>query len=125
MVISLAAPRVLGAADRDFLEIEAGLEAEGLAWPDAEWVGLFREYSAFPPDLEEPRLEHGRLRFEARDDDLGRTWTAIKERVAATNRMYGELLAPRDRSEQRVEDRRLGDIDGRIQDAQRLLDALD
>jgi hypothetical protein len=125
MVIGLAAPRVRGVADGDFLEIEAGLEAEGVAWPDAEWLALFREYSAFPQDLEEPRLEHGRLRFEARDDDLGRAWTAIKERVAATNRMYGELLPPRDSSDQRVEDRRRGDIDGRIEDAQRLLDALD
>ena len=125
MVIALAAPRVRGVADGDFLEIEAGLEAEGLAWPDAEWLSLFREYSAFPADLEEPRLEHGRLCFEVRDDDLGRGWTAVKERVAATNRMYGELLAPRDRSGQKAEARRRGDIEERIQDAQRLLDALD
>jgi hypothetical protein len=49
----------------DLLEVEVDLEAEGLAWPDNEWLGLFRGYPDFPADLEEPRLEYGKLHFEA------------------------------------------------------------
>jgi hypothetical protein len=45
----------------DLLEVEVDLEAEGLAWPDNEWVGLFRGYRDFPADLEEPRLEYGKF----------------------------------------------------------------
>jgi len=101
------------------------LEADGLAWPDNEWLGLFRGYPDFPADLEEPRLEYGKLHFEAPDEDLQRAWSAIKERVAATNRSYGELLAPRHRVEQRAEDERRADVAQRIEDAQKLLDSLD
>jgi hypothetical protein len=125
MVIRLGSPRVLGTAYGDLLEVEVGLDAEGLAWPDDEWLALFREYAEFPADLEEPRLEHGKLRFEARDEDLRRAWTAIKERVNATNRMYGEMLAPRDRAGQQSEDARRDDVDERLREAQRLLDAID
>src|SRR5207247_5632222 len=88
MVIKLGSRRVRGVVYGDLLEIEIALDANGRAWPDGEWIELFREYADFPPDLEEPRLEHGKLRFEASDDDLSRAWTAIKHRVATTNRMY-------------------------------------
>jgi hypothetical protein len=109
----------------DLLEVEVDLEAEGLAWPDNEWLGLFRGYRDFPADLEEPRLEYGKLHFEASDEDLQRAWSALKERVAATNRSYGELLAPRRGVEQRAEDERRADVTQRIEDAQRQLDSLD
>lgn len=125
MVIRLGSPRVLGIAYGDLLEVEVVLDAEGLAWPDDEWLALFREYAEFPADLEEPRLEHGKLRFEARDEDLRRAWAAIRERVNATNRMYGEMLAPRDRAGQHSEDARRDDVDDRVREAQRLLDGID
>ena len=108
----------------DLLEVEVDLEAEGLAWPDNEWLGLFRAYHGFPADLEEPRLEYGKLHFEASDEDLQRAWAALKERVAATNRSYGELLAPRHRVEQLAENERRADAAQRIEDAQRLLVSL-
>lgn len=125
MVIRLGSRRVLGIAYGDMLEVEVVLDAEGLAWPDDEWLALFREYAEFPADLEEPRLEHGKLRFEARDEDLRRAWAAIRERVNATNRVYGEMLAPRDRAGQHSEDARRDDVDDRVREAQRLLDAID
>jgi hypothetical protein len=124
MVILLGAPHVLGAVDAGLLEVEVALDADGLAWPDQEWVTLFREYGEFPADLEEPRLEHGKLRFEARDQDLERAWSEIKQRVAATNRGYEAILVPRDRSEQKAENARRNDVDERVQHAQRLLDYL-
>jgi hypothetical protein len=65
------------------------------------------------------------LHFEASDEDLQRAWSAIKERVAVTNRSYGELLAPRRGAEQRAEDERRADVAQRIEDAQKLLDSLD
>ena len=34
-------------------QVELDLEAEGLAWPDNEWLGLFCAYRDFPADLEE------------------------------------------------------------------------
>jgi hypothetical protein len=123
MVISLGMPRVRGIVRADLLEVEVPLEAEGLDWPDEEWLSLFRENADFPAELEEPRLEHGRLRFEARDDELQRAWSAIRERVAATNRMYATMLTPRDHSDQRTEDARRDDVAERIWNAQRLLDA--
>ena len=123
MVIRLGRPRVLGIVHGDLLEVEVPLDADGLAWPDEEWLSLFRENADFPGDLEEPRLEHGSLRFEARDDDLQRAWTAIGDRVAVTNRAYATMLAPRDRMSQRREDTRRDDVAERIRDAQRLLDA--
>ena len=123
MVIRLGRPSVRGIVNGDLLEVEVPLDAEGRAWPDEEWLSLFRENAEFPGDLEEPRLEHGSLRFEARDDDLQRAWTAIADRVAVTNRAYATMLAPRDRSGQRSEDARRDDIDERIRHAQRLLDA--
>ena len=104
MVIQLGSRRVLGIAYGDMLEIEVGLEAEGEAWPDGEWLTLFREYEKFPSDLEEPRLEHGKLRFEVHERNLERAWTAIKERVHATNRLYCDLLGPRDGAGRRDED---------------------
>ena len=125
MVIKLGSRRVLGIAYGDMLEVEVGLEAEGEAWPDGEWLTLFREYEKFPSDLEEPRLEHGKLRFEVQETELERAWTAIKERVHATNRVYCELLVPRDRAGQRDEDARRDSVDERVRRAQRLLDALD
>ena len=125
MVIALGSRRVRGIVYGDLLEIELGLDAEGLAWPDDEWVALFRQYTEFPTDLEEPRLEHGKLRFESSDEDLQRAWTAIKQRVTVTNRMYGEMLAPRDRKAQQNEDARRDDVDVRVHDAQRLLDSLE
>jgi hypothetical protein len=109
----------------DLVEVEVDLEAEGLAWPDDEWLGLFRGYGDFPADLEEPRLEYGKLHFEAPDEDLQRAWSAIRERVAATNRSYSELRAPRRGVEQRAEDERRADLAQRIEDAQKLLDSLD
>jgi hypothetical protein len=124
MVITLGRPRVRGVVYGDLLEVEVPLDADGLGWPDEEWLSLFREYGEFPADLEEPRLEHGRLRFEARDDDLRRAWVAIRDRVAVTNRMYATMLEPRDRTAQRTEDARRDDVDERIRDAQRLLDSL-
>jgi hypothetical protein len=123
MVIRLGRPSVRGIVNGDLLEVEVPLDAEGRAWPDEEWLSLFRENAEFPGDLEEPRLEHGSLRFEARDDDLQRAWTAIADRVAVTNRAYATMLAPRDRSGQQSEDARRDDMDERIRDAQRLLDA--
>ena len=125
MVIELGRPRVRGVVHGDLLEVEVGLEADGRPWPDDEWLALFREYADFPADLEEPRLEHGKLRFEARDDDLKRAWSAVKERVRATNRLYGEMLEPRDRAEQGWEDARRDAVDQRIEAAQRLLDSLE
>ena len=124
MVITLGRPRVRGVVHGDLLEVEVPLDADGLAWPDEEWLSLFREYDEFPADLEEPRLEHGRLRFEARDEDLRRAWVAMRERVAATNRTYATMLAPRDQAGQRGEDARRDDVDERIRSAQRLLDSL-
>ena len=124
MVIILGAPRVLGIAHTDLLDVEVGLDADGLAWPDEEWVALFREYGDFPADLEEPRLEHGKLRFEARDENLERTWSEIKQRVTATNRSYEAILTPRDRTAQRSENARRDDVDERVLHAQRLLDYL-
>jgi hypothetical protein len=125
MVIRLGSRRVLGIAYGDMLEVEVELEAEGDAWPDGEWLTLFREYTKFPSALEEPRLEHGKLRFEVHDKDLERAWTAIKERVHATNRLYSDLLVPRDRAGRRDEDARRDSVDERIRHAQQLLDALD
>jgi hypothetical protein len=122
MVIRLGRPRVRGIVG-DLLEVEVPLDAEGVGWPDEEWLALFREDADFPADLEEPRLEHGRLRFEARDDDLQRAWSVITHRVAVTNRIYSTMLEPRDRTEQRSEDVRRDDVAERIRDAQRLLDA--
>jgi hypothetical protein len=123
MVIRLGRPRVCGIVNGDLLEVEVPLDADGLVWPDEEWLSLFRENDEFPGDLEEPRLEHGRLRFEARDEDLRRAWSAISERVAVTNRTYGTMLAPRDCRAQRSEDARRDEVVERIRDAQRLLDA--
>jgi hypothetical protein len=123
MVIRLGRPRVRGIVHGDLLEVEVPLDADGLGWPDEEWLSLFRENGDFPSDLEEPRLEHGRLRFEARDEDLQRAWTAIADRVAVTNRAYATMLAPRGHSAQRSEDARRDDVAERIRDAQRLLDA--
>jgi hypothetical protein len=125
MVIKLGPRRVRGVAYGDFLEIEIVLDADGHAWPDNEWVELFREYEAFPGDLEEPRLEHGKLRFEVRSQDLQRAWTAIKQRVAATNQTYAEVVLPRDRAERQGEDVRREGVDRRVRDAQRLLDSLE
>jgi len=125
VLIRLRSPRVLGVVHGDLLEVEIGLDADGHAWPDNEWVALFRQYDEFPGDLEEPRLEHGKLRFEARDEDLQRAFSATKERVRATNRTYAELLAPRDVPAQRDEDLRLDDVHARIRGAQRLLDSLE
>jgi hypothetical protein len=123
MVIRLGRPRVCGIVHGDLMEVEVPLDAEGLVWPDEEWLSLFRENGEFPGDLEEPRLEHGRLRFEAREKDLRRAWSAISERVAVTNRTYATMLAPRDRRAQRSEDARRDDVVERVRDAQRLLDA--
>jgi hypothetical protein len=125
MVIQLGSRRVLGISYGDMLEVEVGLEAEGEPWPDGEWLTLFREYAKFPSDLEEPRLEHGKLRFEVHETDLERAWTAIKERVHATNGLYAELLVPRDPVGQHDEDARRDSVDERIRHAQQLLDALD
>jgi hypothetical protein len=125
MVITLGRPKVRGIVHRDLLEVEVPLEAGDLGWPDEEWLSLFREYGEFPAELEEPRLEHGRLRFEAHDDDLRRAWVAIRERVAATNRTYATMLPPRDQAGQRGEDARRDDVDERIGRAQRLLDSLE
>jgi hypothetical protein len=124
VVIILGSPQVLGVVHADLLEVEVGLDADGLPWPDQEWVALFREYPDFPADLEEPRLEHGKLRFEARDEHVERAWSAIKQRVAATNRSYASILAPRDRTAQRSENARRDDVDERVHHAQRLLDYL-
>ena len=125
MLIKLGSRRVLGVTYGDFLEIEIGLDADGDAWPDNEWVELFREYGDFPGDLEEPRLEHGKLRFEVRRQELPRAWAAIKHRVATTNRAYAEMLEPRDQAGQQSEDQRRDDVDARVRDAQRLLDSLE
>jgi len=111
MVIRLGSRRVLGITSGDMLEVEVALEAEGHAWPDGEWLTLFREYTKFPSALEEPRLEHGKLRFEVREADLENAWTAIKERVHATNRLYSDLLVPRDHAGRRDEDARRDSVD--------------
>jgi hypothetical protein len=124
VVTKLGSPHVLGIAYGDLLEVEVVLDAEGHAWPDGEWLALFREYAKFPSDLEEPRLEHGKLRFEAHEQDLERAWLAIKERVHATNLLYCEMLVPRDRAGQLDEDARRDGVDERVREAQRLLDAL-
>ena len=125
MVITLGSRHVLGVTHGELLEIEIGLDADGHAWPDKEWVSLFREYEEFPGDLEEPRLEHGKLRFEASREDLQRAWTAIKQRVTVTNRAYAETLLPRDQAGQEGEDARRDNVDSRVREAQRLLDSLD
>ena len=125
MLIRLGSRRVLGLAYGDMLEVEVELEVEGEAWPDDEWLTLFREYAKFPSALEEPRLEHGKLRFEVHEDDLEHAWTAIKERVHATNRLYSDLLVPRDGAGHRDEDARRDSVEERIRRAQQLLDALD
>lgn len=123
-MIRLGRPRVRGIVYGDLLEVEVPLDADGLAWPDEEWLSLFREYGRFPGELEEPRLEHGRLRFEARDEDLRRAWIAIRDRVAVTNHAYTTRVPARDRSGERSETARRDDVDGRVRDAQRLLDSL-
>jgi hypothetical protein len=123
VVIRLGSPRVRGIVHGDLLEVEVALDADGVGWPDEEWLSLFRENADFPADLEEPRLEHGRLRFEARDDDLQRAWNAITDRVTVTNHTYATMLAPRDQKAQRSEEARRDDVAERIRYAQRLLDA--
>jgi hypothetical protein len=123
MVIRLGRPQVRGIVHGDLFEVEVPLEADGDAWPDEEWLSLFREHAEYPAELEEPRLEHGRLRFEAREEDLQRAWSAISYRVEVTNRTYATMLAPRDRKDQRSEDARRDDVTERIRNAQRLLDA--
>jgi hypothetical protein len=123
-VIELGRPHVLGVIHRDLLEIEVALAADEHSWPDDEWVALFREYPGYPAELEEPRLEHGKLRFEARDEDVVGAWSAVRERVRVTNLRYAELLEPRDRAEQATEDARREDIGRRIEAAQRLLDSV-
>jgi hypothetical protein len=95
MMIRLGRRRVLGIVNADLFEVEIALDADGLVWPDEEWLTLFREYGSFPGDLEEPRLEHGKLRFEVSEQDLERAWHAIDQRVDATNRAYEAELAPR------------------------------
>ena len=125
MMIRLGRRRVLGIVSGDLFEVEVALEADGLVWPDEEWLTLFREYGSFPGNLEEPRLEHGKLRFEASEQDLERAWHAIDQRVHATNRAYEAELAPRDRTEQRTESTRRDDVDRRIEEAQSLLDSLE
>ena len=124
MVIRLGRRRVLGIVGGDLLEIEVALDADGLAWPDEEWLTLFREYGSFPADLEEPRLEHGKLRFETRDEDLERAWHAIDQRVHATNHAYEAELTPRDGTALQTESVRREDVDRRVEEAQRLLDSL-
>jgi hypothetical protein len=124
MVITLGRPRVCGVVYGDLLEVEVPLDADGLAWPDEEWLSLFREYGQFPGELEEPRLEHGRLRFEARERDLRRAWSAIRDRVAATNGTYATRLPARDHSGVRSEAARCDDVHGRVRDGQRVLDSL-
>src|SRR5436309_15039153 len=116
MVITLGRPRVRGVVYGDLLEVEVPLDADGLGWPDEEWLGLFREYGEFPADLEEPRLEHAKLRFEARDEDLQHAWTAIKQQRVVATRTYEAMLPPRDRVEQRTEDAWRGDVDQRLVD---------
>jgi hypothetical protein len=123
MVIRLGRPHVRGIVHGDLFEVEVPLDADGDAWPDEEWLSLFRENAEFPANLEEPRLEHGRLRFEAREEDLQRAWSAISHRVEVTNRTYATMLAPRDRKGQQGEDARRDDVTERIRNAQRLLDA--
>jgi hypothetical protein len=44
--------------------------------------------------------------------------------VRATNRTYATTLAPRDSTDQRVEDARRVDVEERVVGAQRLLDSL-
>ena len=124
MVITLGVPRVCGVVYGDHLEVEVPLDADGLSWPDEEWLSLFRGYGEFPGELEEPRLEHGRLRFEARDAELGRAWIAIRDRVAVTNRAYATRVPARDPSGARREAGRRDHVDDRIRDAQRVLDSL-
>jgi hypothetical protein len=124
-MVMLGSRRVLGIVYGDMLEIEIELEAQGRTWPDGEWLTLFREYAKFPSDLEEPRLEYRKLRFEVHEAELERAWKAIKERVHATNRLYSDLLAPRDRAGRHGEDARRDGVDERIRHAQQLLDALD
>lgn len=124
MVIGLGRPRVRGIVHGDLLEVEVPLDAQGVRWPDEEWLSLFREIADFPGDLEGPRLEHRRLRFEPRDEDLQRAWSAIAIRVAVTNPTYATMLAPPDHSGRRSEEARRDDVAGQIHDdAQRLLDA--
>jgi hypothetical protein len=94
MVITLGRPRVLGVVHGELVEVEVPLDAKGVVSPDEEWLSLFRECGEFPAELEEPRLEHGRLRFEAREDDLRRAWVAIRGRVAVTNRSYARAREP-------------------------------
>ena len=125
MVIRLGQRRVRGIVYGDLLEIEVALEADGRAWPDEEWMSLFRDYPAFPADLEEPRLEHGKLRFEASESDLHRAWTALAERVDVTNRLYEQMVGPRDRFAQRGEDARRDGIDDRVHSAQLLLNSFE
>src|SRR5436305_13404129 len=114
MVITLGRPKVRGIVHGDMLEVEVPLEADGLAWPDEEWLSLFREYDEFPADLEEPRLVHGRLRFEARDDDLRRGSVAIRERVAAAKLAYAPLIVARDEAGQSCAYGRRVDMGGRL-----------
>jgi hypothetical protein len=45
VVIMAGSPQVLGIASGDLLEVEVELDAEGHAWPDGEWLALFREYA--------------------------------------------------------------------------------
>src|SRR5512133_333950 len=61
MVIRLGRPQVRGIVHSDLFEVEVPLDADGHPWPDEEWLSLFREHAEYPADLEEPRLEHGRL----------------------------------------------------------------
>jgi hypothetical protein len=124
MVITLGGPRVCGVVYGDLLEVEVPLDADGLSWPDEEWLSLFRAYAEFPGELEEPRLEHGRLRFEARDEDLGKAWIAIRDRVAVTNSTYAIRVPARGRSGDQSEAGRRDEIDERIRDAQRVLESL-
>ena len=124
MEVKLGKKTVTGIVAGDLVEVEVQLDADGRAWPDEEWLALFRADRDFPGDLEEPRLEHGKLRFEAREEELGRAWAALRARVSAANRLYSELSTPRPIADERTERNRRAGVKQRLEDAQSYLDAL-
>lgn len=92
--------------------------------PDRDWLELWKEQD-YPNDLEEPRIERGRLEFDTPPDDLERTWDAIKRRVAATNDRYSAEIVPA-RQDARARQQETAEARAQaIDEAQRRLDELE
>lgn len=92
-------------------------------WPREEWLAGWNS-RGFPMDLEEPGFYHGSLVFSAREDDLERTWEAVKRRVAEANRVYSdEVIAEQERANA-ARKRAAAEKEKRLSELQSRVDAL-